>query len=60
MQEAYEVATKSVGEKASPLPLLSMGASVKIVVPDAKCSQEVRKSPRYVTLDVAIAFLFEK
>jgi hypothetical protein len=54
------VATKSVGEKASPLPLLSMGASVIIVVPDAKCSHEVLKSPRYVTLDVAIVFLFEK
>jgi hypothetical protein len=37
-----------------------MGASVKIVVPDAKCSQEVLKSPRYLTLDVAIASLFEK
>jgi hypothetical protein len=49
-----------VGENASPLPLLSMGASVKIVVPDAKCSQEVLKSPRYLTLDVAIASLFEK
>ena len=33
-QNNTPVATKSVGEKASPLPLLSTGASVIISVPD--------------------------
>ena len=36
IQEASEVATKSVGEKASPLPKLSIGASVIIVFPELK------------------------
>ena len=31
MHEANAVATRSVGEKASPFPLLSVGASVIIV-----------------------------
>ena len=35
MQDAKAVATKSVGEKASPLPLLSVGASVIISFPEA-------------------------
>ena len=39
------VATKSVGEKASPLPWLSVGASVRISVPDCKCIQTVLNSP---------------
>lgn len=34
MQLASAVATKSVGEKDSPLPLLSTGASVEILLPD--------------------------
>jgi hypothetical protein len=33
-QEAKEVATKSVGEKCSPEPLLSLGASVTIFSPE--------------------------
>ena len=34
MQEASAVATRSVGENASPFPWLSIGASVMIVLPD--------------------------
>jgi hypothetical protein len=34
MQVASEVASKSVGEKASPFPLLSTGASVIKAFPD--------------------------
>jgi hypothetical protein len=34
MQHPNEVASKSVGENASPLPLLSVGASVMIETPD--------------------------
>ncbi len=40
------VATKSVGEKDSPLPLLSTGASVIISILDAKCVDETLNSPR--------------
>jgi hypothetical protein len=36
MQEAKPLATESVGEKASPFPLLSVGASVIISEPDCK------------------------
>jgi hypothetical protein len=36
MQLPSAVATKSVGEKYSPLPLLSGGASVMIILPDLK------------------------
>ena len=35
-QLAKAVATKSVGENASPLPWLSLGASVKILVLDCR------------------------
>ena len=34
IQEAREVAARSVGENASPLPWLSTGASVMILLPD--------------------------
>jgi len=37
MQLANDSANKSVGENASPLPWLSVGASVNILVPDCKC-----------------------
>jgi hypothetical protein len=48
MQVPSAAATRSVGEKASPLPPLSTGASVVIVFPDGpwlavRCSQ-----PSYV------------
>lgn len=41
MQEPSAVANKSVGENLSPLPLLSVGASVSISVPLCKCVQLV-------------------
>ena len=37
MQVARAVATRSVGENASPLPLLSVGASVAIFAFDGPC-----------------------
>ena len=40
------VATRSVGEKASPLPWLSVGASVRIFVPDWTWVASVRRPPR--------------
>ncbi len=55
IHEARDVATKSVGENASPFPWLSTGASVNIFVPDAMCSHEVRRFPKYETRAVAIA-----
>jgi hypothetical protein len=36
MQDASEVATKSVGENTSPFPKLSFGASVIIEFPELK------------------------
>jgi hypothetical protein len=57
MQLANPLAIVSVGENASPLPLLSNGASEIISEPDCRCIEEVRKSPKYVTLDVAIIVL---
>lgn len=35
--DAKDMQSKSVGEKDSPLPLLSVGASVKNSTPDFKC-----------------------
>jgi hypothetical protein len=52
MQLPNAVATKSVGEKASPLPWLSTGASVTILLPDDKCVAMVRKLPSYKTVEV--------
>jgi hypothetical protein len=40
MQVAKAVATKSVGEKDSPLPWLSLGASVASAVPDGPWTAE--------------------
>jgi hypothetical protein len=54
MQLAKLVHVKSVGEKASPLPLLSIGASVIIFNPEATCVASVLKLPRYFTVDVVI------
>jgi len=39
------VATRSVGEKDSPLPWLSRGASVCRVVPEGVCVARQRSSP---------------
>src|ERR1700730_7254085 len=41
------VATRSVGENASPLPLLSVGASVAILDCDGPCVASQCKSPVY-------------
>ena len=46
------VATRSVGEKASPKPLLSRGASVAMVVPDRLCTAVVCSDPVYVIVAV--------
>src|SRR4030095_15866046 len=42
------VATRSVGENASPLPLLSVGASVAIFDCDGPCVASECKSPVYL------------
>ena len=44
-QLSIEVASKSVGENDSPLPLLSVGASVNNVAPDFVCVAVQRKFP---------------
>ena len=46
---ARAVATKSVGEKAWPFPLLSLGASVEIFACEGPCVASQRKSPVYLT-----------
>jgi hypothetical protein len=57
MQLPRADATRSVGEKFSPLPLLSTGASVVITLPDLRCRISVLKSPRYFVFAVSIAIL---
>ena len=54
-----EVASRSVGEKASPLPLLSTGASVISVLPERTWVAWVLKFPGYVVSIVGI-FYFVK
>src|SRR4030095_11799818 len=49
MHVARAVATRSVGEKASPLPLLSLAASVEILAWDGPCVASQCKSPVYLT-----------
>src|SRR5438132_2971167 len=49
MQVARAVATRSVGENASPLPLLSAGASVAIFAFEGPCTASQCKSPVYLT-----------
>src|ERR1044071_5334313 len=49
MHVARAVATKSVGENASPLPLLSLGASVEILACEGPCVASQCKSPVYFT-----------
>src|SRR6266478_9983299 len=48
MQVPSAVATRSVGENASPLPLLSVGASVAIFDFDGPCTASQCKSPVYL------------
>ena len=45
MQLARAVATRSVGENASPLPRLSTGASVMMWLPERRWTASVRRSP---------------
>src|SRR5215831_15728185 len=54
MQVASAVATRSVGENASPLPLLSLGASVEIFDCDGPCVASQCRSPVYLTLTLTI------
>src|SRR5258705_2164984 len=49
MHVARAVATRSVGEKVSPLPLLSLGASVEIFACEGPCVASQCKSPVYLT-----------
>jgi hypothetical protein len=46
MQVPSAVATRSVGENASPRPLLSTGASVVSVIADGPCFALQRNCPR--------------
>jgi hypothetical protein len=57
MQHPNDVASKSVGENASPLPLLSIGASVRMVLLDCKCVDSVRRFPWYTIFDVFIVLM---
>jgi len=52
IQFANPVAMVSVGENASPLPLLSIGASVIKVLPDFIWIFYVRRLPRHINLEV--------
>src|SRR6266511_6440993 len=49
MHVARAVAIRSVGEKVSPLPLLSLGASVEIFACEGPCVASQCKSPVYLT-----------
>src|SRR4030095_4070375 len=48
MHVARAVGTRSVGENASPLPLLSVGASVEIFDCEGPCVASQCKSPVYL------------
>src|SRR4029077_4628586 len=54
MHVASAVATRSVGENASPLPLLSVGASVEIFDCDGPCVASQCRSPVYLTPTLTI------
>jgi hypothetical protein len=53
MQVLRAVATRSVGEKRSPLPWLSVGASVSSSVPEGWWLERQRSSPTY-TLSIKV------
>src|SRR5207249_3115096 len=55
MHVASAVATRSVGENAWPLPLLSVGASVEISDCDGPCVASQCKSPVYLTETLTIS-----
>lgn len=56
MQLASAVAVRSVGENRSPFPLLSVGASVSMMVLERRWVATVLKLPSYVTEEVIIYF----
>src|SRR6266404_119984 len=55
MQVPSAVATRSVGENASPLPLLSVGASVAIFDCDGPCVASQCRLPVYLMSTLTIA-----
>jgi hypothetical protein len=57
---AKDVQSKSVGEKASPLPLLSTGASEMIVLPLFRCIAEHLRPPWYLTSIECIIFIVQE
>src|SRR6478735_12476774 len=59
MQVASDVASRSVGEKRSPLPLLSVGASVSKEDWERKWVHSVLNSPLYNTEDVIVVFWYK-
>src|SRR4051812_48955403 len=59
MHVASEVASRSVGEKRSPLPLLSVGASVSKEDWERKWVHSVLNSPLYNTEDVIVVFWYK-
>jgi hypothetical protein len=59
-QSPSEVAVRSVGENLSPLPLLSVGASVSIEVPLCKWVVVHLSAPLYVMVAVISLFLKNK
>lgn len=59
MQLPNAVASKSVGENVSPLPLLSTGASVNKMLLDLTCVASVLRSPRYFDLIVGLFILIQ-
>src|SRR3954463_5672457 len=56
---ASDVANRSVGEKRSPLPLLSVGASVSKADWDCRWVHSVLNSPLYNTEEVIVVFWYK-
>ena len=48
LDDGLSLFTKSVGEKYSPLPSLSFGASVLMICPDSRCLATVLKWSLYL------------
>ena len=48
-------AHKSVGENEDPFPWLSVGASVKMLVPPCSCKLSQRSSPKYEVMNAGIS-----
>ena len=60
MHMANEVQSKSVGEKASPFPLLSIGASEMMELPLFKCIAEHLSPLWYLTSIECIIFIVKE